>query len=496
MVKIDEDFLNKAVKKGLDTIQKGEHLDLEDPNEIGKFIFGILASGLELIPGYGDALAAVLNLFSSLIFQPKSAADIWEKLFKRIEQMIDSKIEEYHLETLKEKLAGLDAAISDFSTLVKKHDEGKDVTTLLLGYFASLHQTMIVSMSEFTSPKYGVASLPWFALAATMHLKLLGDGIQHGRKWGFSADEVEFLQETFDKLTTETATVSHAEIASRHKLFLENLMLDDSKMSSVPAETLEKWKAVHLYLSAMDDATHAIPAIDTSSYVTYAKATYQAGRDNVKPEWEGLSGYDIGAKDGAIFRAKMQYDANMTIHVLNYADFWPYLAGKPLTEEALVNLDREIFAFRGRYDIRVNGNPWVDKPFPPVKRGSNDQITAVYVGGITNVELLQMKYGDTWGTAYGSAAVDPASTTNLDIKAGDYLYWLDVWFGQKLGCAQFWLNTGNKLREVGRSGSTKGDLWFADHQVTSVYGINYESHPPSGLEGIIVGFRPLFLKWD
>ncbi|QGI94938.1 hypothetical protein CEK26_008007 [Fusarium fujikuroi] len=490
MVKIDEDFLNKAVKKGLDTIQKGEHLDLEDPNEIGKFIFGILASGLELIPGYGDALAAVLNLFPSLIFQPKSAADIWEKFFRRIEQMIESKIEDYHLETLKENLAGLDTAFGDFSTMVKKHDEGKDVTTLLLGSFASLHQTMIISMSEFTSPKYGVASLPWFALAATMHLKLLGDGIQHGRKWGFSADEVEILQETFDKLTTETAAVSHAEIASRHKLFLENLMLDDSKMSSVPAETLEKWKAVHTYLSSMDDVTHAISAIETSSYVTYAKATYQAGRDNVKPEWEGLSHQDTGADTGANFRAKMQYDADMTIHVLNYADFWPYLAGKPLTEEALANLDCEIFAGRGRYEPRGSG------PFPPVKWGKNEQITAVYVGGITNVELLQIKYGDIWGAAYGSTAVDPASTTNLDTKAGEYLYWLDVWFGQKLGCAQFWLNNGKKLREVGRSGNTKGELWFADHQVTSVYGVIYEIHPPSGLEGIIVGFRPLFLKWD
>ncbi|KAF5585995.1 Delta endotoxin central region subgroup 1 [Fusarium subglutinans] len=473
MVKIDDAFLNKAVKKGLDTIRNGEHLDLEDPNEIGNFIFGILASGLELIPGYGDALAAVLNLFSPLIFQPKSAADIWEKLLKRIEHMIDSKIEEYHLETLKDKLAGLDAAINDFSALVKEHDEGRDVTTLLLGYFTSLHQTMIVSMSEFTSPKYGVASLPWFALAATMPLKLLGDGIQHGRKWGFSADEVDFLQETFDKLTTENATISHAEIASRHKLFLENLMLDDTRMSDVPTETLEKWRSVHEYLATMNE--HAIPAIDNSSYVTYAKTTYDSGRYNVKAEWEGLSGYDTGAKEGALFRAKMQYDAGMTIHVLNYADLWPYLAGKELTEEALTNLDGEIFASRGRHDIRVN---------------------AVYVGGITNVELLQIKYGDKWGTAYGSDAIDKASTTDLDIKAGEYLYWLDVWFGQKLGCAQFWLNNGNMLREVGRSGSTKGELWFADHQVTSVYGINYESHPPSGLEGIIVGFRPLFLKWD
>lgn len=220
------------------------------------------------------------------------------------------------------------------------------------------------------------------------------------------------------------------------------------------------------------------------------KRPTKSGRDNIKPEWEGLSHQDTGADTGANFRGKMQYDADMTIHVLNYADFWPYLAGKPLTEEALTNLDREIFAGRGRYEPRGSG------PFPPVKRGKNEQITAVYVGGITNVELLQIKYGDTWGTAYGSTAVDPASTTNLDTKAGEYLYWLDVWFGQKLGCAQFWLNNGKKLREVGRSGSTKGELWFADHQVTSVYEVNYEIHPPSGLEGIIVGFRPLFLKWD
>ncbi|KAF4439760.1 mosquitocidal toxin [Fusarium acutatum] len=472
MVKIDEAFLNKAVKKGLDTLQKGEHLDIEDPNEIGKFIFGILASGLELIPGYGDALAAVLNLFSWLIFQPKSAADIWDKLFKRIEQLINFKIIEYHLETLQDRVAGLDDAITQFSTLVKKHDEGKDVTTMLLAYFVSLHQTMIVSMKEFTSPKYGVASQPWFALAATMHLKLLGDGIQHGRKWGFSADEVEFLQETFDKLTAENKAISHAEIASRHKLFLENLMLDDSKMSSVPAETLEKWKAVHAYLSAMDDKVPAIHSIDNLSYVTYARSVYMSGRDTIKPKWKGLSSMDIGADVGAKFRSKMQYDADMTTHVLNYVEFWPYLAGKPLTDEALTNLDREIFASRGR--------------------GKNDQITAVYGGGITNVELLQMKYGDTWGTAYGCSATDKASTANLDVKAGDYLYRLDVWFVQKLDCAQFWLNSEEKLREVGRSGGTEGKLWFADHQVTSVYGINYESHPPSGLEGIIVGFRPLF----
>jgi hypothetical protein len=443
IVKNDEAFLNKAVKKGLDSLRAGEHLDLQDPDEIGKFIFGILALGLELIPGYGVALAAVLNLFSSLIFQPKSAADIWEKLFKRIEMLIDSKIEEYHLETLKDKLAGLDAAISDFSALVKKFDEHKDVTTLLLGYYTSLHQTMIVSMREFTSPKYGVASLPWFALAATMHLKPLGDGIQHGRKWGFSADEVQFLQETFAKLTTETAAVSHAEIASRHKLFLQNLIGDDSETSAVPAETLERWKAVHSDLSAMDEDD--VPSLDNKSYMAYAKKIYELGRRKVKPNWEGL-GDDKGADQGAKFRATMQYDADMPIHVLNYADFWPYLAGKSLTDEALTNLDREIFASRGRYDLRVNGNSWVEHPFPPFKRGDNEQITAIYVGGISNVELLQMKYGDTWGTAYGSKEVDPPSATDFDLKAGDYLSWVDVWFGQKLGCVQFWLNTEINVR--------------------------------------------------
>ncbi|KAH7255222.1 uncharacterized protein BKA55DRAFT_736608 [Fusarium redolens] len=433
MVKIDETFLNKAVKKGLDSLRAGEHLDLQDPDEIGKFIFGILASGLG--------------------------------------------IEEYHLETLKDKLVGLEAAISDFSVLVKKFDEGKDVTTLLLGYYTSLHQTMRVSMREFTSPKYGVASLPWFALAATMHLKLLGDGIQHGRKWGFTVDEVQFLQETFDNLMKETAAVSHAEIASRHKLFLQNLTGDGSKMSDVPTETLEQWKAVHSDLSAMDEDD--VPSLDNMSYVTYAKKTYE-----------------LGPSHGATFRATMQYDADMTIHVLSYADFWPYLSGKPLTDEALANLDREIFASRGRYDLWLGSHSWWGEPFSVVKRGDNDQITAVYVGGISNVELLQMKYSEDWGAAYGSTGVDPASTT--DIEAGDYLSWVDVWFGQKLGCVQFWLNTGSMLREQGRAmnGGTKGLLWYADHQVTSVYGINYESHPPSGLEGIIVGFRSLFLRTD
>ncbi|KAF4332811.1 Delta endotoxin [Fusarium beomiforme] len=500
MAKIDEAFLNKAIKKGLDTIRSGEHLDLQDPSEIGKFIFGILASGLELIPGYGDALAAVLNLFSSLIFQPKAAEDIWVKLFERIKELVDQEIQEYHLETLKVKLAGLEAAMNNFSNLVEKAENGEDVPRLLYGSFSALNYILTTSIFDFASPNYAVASLPWFALAATLHLKLLGDGIQHGPKWGYSSDEVNFLQETFDKLTAsgvvDAVPISHEEIAAKHKQVVQDMIRDAPKIG-VPEETVEIWKAA--IFDSSERAQEAIPSLNGQSYVAYAKEIYELGRRHVKPEWEGLSGDDKGAETGATFRAKLQYDADMTIHVLNYVDFWPFLSGKPLTDQAMTNLDREIYASRGRYDISVGGYSWRDQPFPAVPRKPNEQITAVYVGGITNVEMLQMKYGDNWGTPYGSTAIDKATTTEVNVKDGEYIYWVDAWFGHKLGCVQFWSNESKILREVGgqyMNASTKGELWYADHQVTSVYGINYESHPPSGLEGIIVGFRPLYLKSD
>ncbi|RKK67164.1 hypothetical protein BFJ69_g14718 [Fusarium oxysporum] len=47
----------------------------------------------------------------------------------------------------------------------------------------------------------------------------------------------------------------------------------------------------------------------------------------------------------------------------------------------------------------------------------NDQITAVRVEGKSHIDLLQMKYGDTWGAVYESTAVKPASTSNVDVKA-------------------------------------------------------------------------------
>ncbi|EXL69938.1 hypothetical protein FOPG_14177 [Fusarium oxysporum f. sp. conglutinans race 2 54008] len=47
----------------------------------------------------------------------------------------------------------------------------------------------------------------------------------------------------------------------------------------------------------------------------------------------------------------------------------------------------------------------------------NDQITAVRVEGKSHVDLLQMKYGDTWGAVYEPIAVEPASTSNMDVKA-------------------------------------------------------------------------------
>ena len=39
MVKIDKEFLDKVMKRGFDSITKGKSLDLEDPDEIGKYIF-------------------------------------------------------------------------------------------------------------------------------------------------------------------------------------------------------------------------------------------------------------------------------------------------------------------------------------------------------------------------------------------------------------------------------------------------------------------------
>ncbi|KAL5625693.1 hypothetical protein FOBRF1_000036 [Fusarium oxysporum] len=83
---------------------------------------------------------------------------------------------------------------------------------------------------------------------------------------------------------------------------------------------------------------------DDLDYTTYAYKVYRKGRGQVKPYHAELNDADNrGSTAAATLRAYADYDSSMVINVLNYVEYWPYLAGDKMPEPVLKRLDLEIF---------------------------------------------------------------------------------------------------------------------------------------------------------
>lgn len=212
---INYNFIDKLITQILKATEKGTSLKIEDPDQVGQFVFAILGLGAGLIPVVGSSLGALCNLFGTIIFPGGNSTEkLWEKLRERVEKLVDEKIAGYHVEILKQKIAGFQANWELYSRYLKDFedaspgDKAHAADTLKSTHIAFM-SVLLAGIPEFQVDAYAVASLPLFALVATMYLTLLVDGIQRGESWGYTSGNVATMKALYTAKTTSSGWVSN-----------------------------------------------------------------------------------------------------------------------------------------------------------------------------------------------------------------------------------------------------------------------------------------------
>ncbi|SCO76914.1 uncharacterized protein FRV6_01126 [Fusarium oxysporum] len=450
-IKISERFLNDLTTKLIKAADGSQQLEITDPDEVGQYVCSILALGCELIPVIGSSLSALVTLLGGLFFHPNSTEKICEKLRGRIEALVDTKIAETQMDILRKKIRGFHEYVENYTRVWEddKDSSGEEQMrardTLKTTHIAFL-SVVRTDIPEFRVERFAVPSLPLFALAANIHLMLLSDGIRHGIVWGYSEKNVNTMRAEFKKKTSPQGVIGQAaRIASEQSHLLKGAMATAIDLE-MPTNIVDTWKDVYsdLAVPASGSAGNE-EGYDDIDYATYAYKVYRKGRGQVKPYRAELDDADNrGSTAAATLRSCADYDSSMVMNVLNYAEYWPYLARDKMPESVLKRVDREIFF--GPFGRHTTNAAWSESSEAPITdRGP--RITSAYMRGWDDIDGLQMS----------------------------------VYYGQKLGKVRFWNNNDKALEcGSGKHGSYYGYAAPPGYRLTSVYITKWERFTPPG----------------
>ncbi|KAJ4076681.1 hypothetical protein NW756_012690 [Fusarium oxysporum] len=360
---------------------------------------------MNLFPSFEAASARWSPCWEVYSFTRIQLRKIWEKLRGRIKALFDTKITETQMDILRKKIRGLHDNMENYTRVWEdyKDSSGEEQMrardTLKTTHIAFL-SVVRAAVPEFRVERFAVPSLPLFALAANVHLMLLSDGIRHGIAWGYSEKNVNTMRAEFKKKTSPQGVVGQAaRIASEQSHLLKGAIATAIDLE-MPTNMSDTWKDVYsdLAVPASGSAGNE-EGYDDLDYATYAYKVYRKGRGQVKPYRAKLNDADNrGSTAAAALRAYADYDSGMVMNMLNYAEYWPYLAGDKMPEYVLKRSDREIFF--GPYGRHTTNATWSESSEAPITdRGPH--ITSAYVRGWDDIDGLQMRYRDTWGHAYG-----------------------------------------------------------------------------------------------
>lgn len=496
MDRFNPDFLNDLITNILNAAADGTKLNINNADEVGQYVLTVLSLGAGLIPVIGSSLSALCNLLGTVLFSPNAMEQIWDALRARIEQLIDQKIEEYHLNILKEEIRGFQDNIDLYSTFLKdfEHAQGTEEAeaageTVRMTHMSFLH-VLIAAIPKFQDETYAVASLPLFSLVATMHLTLLADGIQRGKGWGYPDINIETFRTQF-----KDKTVPKLMPDKQKSLLLPGSMLKGAisrgVKAGVPTKVIDTWKKAYAALYESDSAPKG--GDQDLDYVSYAIKIYHQGRKALK--LEGGKDYE-GYKVAHNHRVCSDYDSSMVRNVLNYTKLWPFMAGDVWTTDAsrpvdfeipYGDIDREIFY--GPYGRWADNASWsLSDPPPVTDRG--DSITAINVRAWDDIDGLEVKHGSSWDGFQGNRTGGTAE--ELDMGKDEYVTSVSIKYGFKLGSLVFTTNKNNKLdKGDARHADTVQDVAPAGYALSSVIITRWVGDTPTGCEGVILGFRPL-----
>ncbi|KAM0238411.1 hypothetical protein ACHAP5_008601 [Fusarium lateritium] len=497
-VKINAGFVSHAATKLIKAAEGGENLDVSDPDAVGQYVCSLLALACELVPIFGTGIGAFTTLLGGLIFRSDSIEKTWMKMRERTEKLVDLKIEQAQIEILNQKFRGLQENMDNYQRFLKNYkyslgneeERKKSGNTLLITHIAFL-SVIRAAIPEFRVKRFALPSLPLFALAANIHLLLLSDGIKWGQWWGYSEMNVNTMRDELKKKTKPQDFNQPAGNVVTEQMSMLKTAIATAVDLEMPSKLVDTWKNAHADLVTLESATVTSEGdYNDIDYVTYVNKIYLQGRQQVKTYdlEDDIGEHDnFGATVAAKLRAFADYDSSMVMNVLSYASYWPHLDRSKMPESAMSVADREIFF--GPYGRYPHYAKWNDRWAAPIT-ARGPPITSIYLRGDGDVDGVQMKYGNSWGYAFGSA--EDGEPKQLDLTKDEYCCRVSVWFGHKLGKVKFWNNKDVSI-EIGNCYNGRHGYHAAPpgYSLSSVYITNWESHTPRGCEGIILGFRPI-----
>ncbi|KAJ3497615.1 hypothetical protein NLG97_g1766 [Lecanicillium saksenae] len=490
----------KGVKTAYDVAKGGVTLDLKDSNAPYQYAVTILAAGAGLVPEVGPMLSSVILLIGAIAFPPKKdPKEVWNLLRADVEELIGVKVDAERVKSLEATIEGFKTNMKSFSDTFNSYDAASDERKPKLAEpLRTVHTAFLyvlqTSMPQFEIENIGVATLGMFTLAANMHITLLADGIKSGEKWGWPREYItNTLQPQFDEVTVGSSPRArglHSRDTSSDVSLLQDC-IRYGEAAGFDAALLDTWKTALGILSNASNSSSIFTRGVKMTYPAHAKLYYEKGRAMVKPYTAGIYNGMLGTKEALKLNALADYDMTMYMNVLALADFWPYQAGAPMTESARLALDREIFS--GPYGRYTDGASWSAKSPPPVTPRAGN-ITAIQVRSFEDIDMLRVRYGEEWGTLLGSGGNGDEVTVNLAFDV--YIKAVDINYGAKLGQLTFFSNQNKTYGPLGQARHSQNTT-FVQHdgfKLSSMYVTNWEKHPPTGCEGIILGFRPLIMN--
>lgn len=491
----NKDYINNMMTVLLKATEGGLDLNINDPEEIGQYVFSILAVAAEAIPVFGSAVSALTSLLGKVFFGGggDSTEKIWEQLRERIEKLIGQKIAEHHVKVLKAKVQGLQDNMGAFSQYAKNfHDatagdqKERAGRTLQMCHIAFL-AVIRAAMPEFRIKEYMVPSLLLFAAVANIHLTLLNDGIAHGKDWGYSDNNTETMRAEFKRLVSPKdapGMPGDKDTWLERRDSLKEAIKEGEEMG-VPANVLDTWKTAYAELFESEPRGDDNEYGDLD-YVTYAKEVVKLGRKDVKPEESSDSYGNEGTVFASKYRAYGDYDRCMILNVLNYAEIWPYMGDEDveIPEATVRNLDREVFF--GPYRRWMSPGKWTDSAMAPVV-DRQERITSIRFSGASHVEGVQIKHGDTWGGIEGYLSGYPK---DFDLAPDEWIKSVEVYSSSQVAQLTF---LSNKEGRSVTNGNGKSDS--DKYSLCSLPGYELTSFKVTrnlgGCLGVILGFRPL-----
>ncbi len=177
----------------------------DDPINYLKALIGV---GLGEIPVVGSLLSALLGLL-----WPNSSADVWSQIKAQVEELIDQKINELEFSLIRAETNGLRAAIASYLLRL----EGGASGSTIRNYFDSCNVVFEAALPKIQNVDYAYLNLPFFSIAAQLHLSLLRDGVKFGQQWGMSEADHALLSEELRTKISGYADFIDSTIADERK---------------------------------------------------------------------------------------------------------------------------------------------------------------------------------------------------------------------------------------------------------------------------------------